>query len=299
MNLDREIPVIRVFRRRNFRLADYAPLVEDANPPEQPPPHSPNHHFGNHLAPNNMNLERNPRNSIFYYSDSDEDMDEGEVVDEIREDSDVDPFKYVDPRTRIGKDTPYNMQFPCKIGYKSFDAYLNSSLPMNIISRANYNKIMVNELEYNGENVVARVEPLHVFVGSFVYLVDFMVMEDLGEFIDSALTQVILGRPFKELTRLDEKLVEGIITFSEGDEDYTFQMARTHRRFAEFSIEKRNRYPPLNMLSENDKKKGLKYPHEKNKNNYRGCLDLSDEYKKDENTIRWLTLGYVSISDTR
>ena len=53
------------------------------------------------------------------------------------------------------------------------------------------------------------------------------------------------------------------------------------------------------MLSENDKKKGLKYPHEKNKNNYRGCLELSDEYKKDENTIRWLTLGYVSISDTR
>ena len=172
-------------------------------------------------------------------------------------------------------------------------------LPMNLISRANYNKIMVNELEYKGENVVARVEPLHVFVGSFVYLVDFMVMENLGDFIDSTLTQVILGRPFKELTRLDEKLVEGIITFSEGDEDYTFQMARTHHRFAEFSIEKRNRYPPLNMLSENDKKKGLKYPHEKNKNNYRGCLELSDEYKKDENTIRWLTLGYVSISDTR
>ena len=57
---------------------------------------------------------------------------------------------------------------------------------MYIISRANYNKIMV---EYQGNNVLllARVEPLHVFVGSFVYLVDFMVMEDLGEFIDDKL----------------------------------------------------------------------------------------------------------------
>ena len=117
MNLDREIPVIRVFRRRNFRLADYAPVVEDANPPEQPPPHSPDHHFGNHLAPNNMNPEHNPRISPFYYSDSDDDMDEGEVIDEVRENTDV------DPRTRIGKDTPYNMQFPCKIGFRSFDAF--------------------------------------------------------------------------------------------------------------------------------------------------------------------------------
>ena len=50
---------------------------------------------------------------------------------------------------------------------------------MYIISRANYNKIMV---EYQGNNVLllARVEPLHVFVGSFVYLVDFMVMEDIA-----------------------------------------------------------------------------------------------------------------------
>ena len=135
MNLDHTIPVIRVFRRRNFQLPDLAPVVEDANPPEQLPHHSPNHHFGNNLAPNNMNPEHDIRNSPFYYSDSDDDMSEGEVVDVARQKIEVDPFRYVDPRTRIGKDTLYNMQFPCKIGYRSFDAYLNSSLPMNIISR--------------------------------------------------------------------------------------------------------------------------------------------------------------------
>ena len=43
----------------------------------------------------------------------------------------------------------------------------------------------------------------------------------------------------------------------------------------------------------------FKYPYEKNKRYYCGCLELSDDYKKDEATIRWLTLGYVSISDTR
>ena len=111
-----------------------------------------------------------------------------------------------------------------------------------------------------------------------------MVMEDLGEFIDSKLTQVILGKPFKELTGLDEELVEGIITFSDGD--YMYQMPRAHPRFRDFSIEASNRFSPINRLSENDKKKGLKYPHEKNKDYYCGCLELNDEYKKDEGTIR-------------
>jgi hypothetical protein len=81
------------------------------------------------------------------------------------------------------------MQFLCKIGYRSFDAYLNSSLIVKVVSRANYNKIMVKYLEYQGDNIVARAESLHVFVGSFFYFVDFMVMEDLREFIDGKLTQ--------------------------------------------------------------------------------------------------------------
>lgn len=99
---------------------------------------------------------------------------------------------------------------------------------MNIILRNEYNKIMVDELENKGENIIARAIPLHVFVGSLFYLVEFMVMENLGEFIDDKLTQVVFGRPFKRLTNLDEKLIEGLITFSEGDEYFVYQMLPVH-----------------------------------------------------------------------
>ena len=101
------------------------------------------------------------------------------------------------------------------------------------------------------------------------------------------------------LTKLEEELVEGIIKFSDGDEDFTYRMPRGHPIFKNFSTESCNRLPPHSILSEKDIRKGLKYPHEKNKRYYRGCLELSDDYKKDEAKIRWLTLGYVSISDTR
>ena len=291
-NIDRLIPVIRVFRRRNFQLPDPAPIIEDNDL-------SPDHHFGNNSEMDESDHDTDHENGPFYYSDSDEDVGDGEVVNDVRREEEAYPISYIDPRTKIEKDSPFNMQFPCKIGFRSFDAYLNSSLPMNIISRVEYNKIMANKLEYQGDNVIARTKTLHVFVGSFVYLVDFMIMEDLGDFIDSSLTQVIFGKPFKRLTNLDEKLMEGLITFSDGDEDFTYQMPRAHPRFKDFSIEGCNRIPPLNMLSENDIRKGLKYPHEKNERYYRGCLELNDDYKKDEATIRRLTLGYVSISDTR
>lgn len=294
-NIDRLIPVIRVFRHRIFQMPTPIPLLENENPPNL----SPNHHFDNNSEMEESDHDNDHRASPFYYSDSDEDLDNGNVINEGRVEEEVNPLRYVDPRTRIESNSSFNMQFPCKIGFRSFDAYLNSSLPMNIISRSEYNKIMVDELEHKADNIVARAISLHVFVGSFVYLVEFMVMENLGELIDSNLTQVVFGKPFKKLTNLDEKLMEGLITFLDGGEDFVYQMPRTHPRFKDFSMEKCSIYPPIEMLSENDKRKGLKYPHEKNKRYYRRCLELSDDYKKDEATIRWLTLGYVSISDTR
>jgi hypothetical protein len=294
-NIDRLIPVIRVFYRRNFQITAPLPLVENENPPNL----SPNHQFDNNSELEESNHDDDHRASPFYYSDSDEDLDNGDVIDEDKLDEEVNLLRNVDPRTRIESNSSFNMQFPCKIGFWTFNAYLNSSLPMNIISRSEYNKVMVDELEYKGDNIVAGGISLHVFIGSFVYFVEFMVMENLGELIESNLTQVVFGKPFKELTNLDEKQMEGLITFSDGDEDFVYQMPRTHPRFKDFSMEKCSKYPPIEMLGMNDIRKGLKYPHEKNKRYYHRCLELSDDYKKDEATIRWLTLGYVSISDTR
>ena len=293
-NIDRLIPVIRVFRRRVFQLPIPVPVVENENPPNL----SPDHHFGNDSRMEESDHDNDHRISPFYYSDSDEDLGDGDIINVGRNEEEMNPLKYFYPRTRNEKDSLFNMQFPCKIGYRSFDAYLNSSLPMNIILCANFNKIMLNEPEYQGNNIVARIEPLHVFVGSFMYLVDFMVMENLGEFIDDKLTQIIFGKPFKRLTNLDEKLMDWLILFSDGDDDFVYQMPRSHPRFKNHSIKACNRLPPIELLSENDKNKGLKYSHGKNKEYYRRCLELNDEYKRDEATIRWLTLGYVSISDT-
>ena len=111
-SIDRLIPVIRVFRRRIFQLPVPIPLVENENPPNL----SPNHHFNNNSEMEESDHDNDHRATPFYYSDSDEDLDDGDVINEDRVEDEMNPLRYVDPRTRIENDSLFNMQFPCKIG---------------------------------------------------------------------------------------------------------------------------------------------------------------------------------------
>ncbi|GKA38939.1 hypothetical protein Tco_0731490 [Tanacetum coccineum] len=76
-----------------------------------------------------------------------------------------------------------DLAFQCMIGFRKFTAYFDPFLPMNIITRKAYNTIMVEGLESTGKNLVAIVRDVYVFVGSFTYTTDFVVLENIGEFI--------------------------------------------------------------------------------------------------------------------
>ncbi|GJZ39834.1 hypothetical protein Tco_0586397 [Tanacetum coccineum] len=84
-----------------------------------------------------------------------------------------------------------DLAFECMIGFRKFTAYLDPFLPMNIISRKAYNTIMVERLEETGKNLVAIVRDVYVFVRSFTYVIDFFILEDIGEFIMSDMAKVI------------------------------------------------------------------------------------------------------------
>ncbi|GJT27583.1 hypothetical protein Tco_0907858 [Tanacetum coccineum] len=65
---------------------------------------------------------------------------------------------------------------------------------------------------------------MHIFIGFFVYVVDFMILEDLGSIIDSGLSEVVLGKPFALTSKLtyDESL--GLIRFAQKDDEVMFRM---------------------------------------------------------------------------
>ncbi|GJR29525.1 reverse transcriptase domain-containing protein [Tanacetum coccineum] len=100
------------------------------------------------------------------------------------------------------------------------------------MSRAYYNKIREKSFQarrnpyqpYKFCNFVGRANDMHIFIGCFIYVVDFMILEDLGSIIDSGLSEVVLGQPFAHTSKLtyDESL--GLIRFAQRDDEVVFRM---------------------------------------------------------------------------
>ncbi|GJU69299.1 hypothetical protein Tco_1255558 [Tanacetum coccineum] len=58
--------------------------------------------------------------------------------------------------------------------------------------------------------------------GSFTYITEFVVLEDIGEFIVSDMTDVVMGNPFRKVTNLEYDCAKGLIYFTRIFDNYTF-----------------------------------------------------------------------------
>ncbi|GJY65215.1 hypothetical protein Tco_0467453 [Tanacetum coccineum] len=110
---------------------------------------------------------------------------------------------------------------------RKFVAYFDPFLPMNIITRKAYNNIMVEVLESTRKNLVAIVRDVYVFVGSFTYITNFVVLKDIGEVILGDMAEVVMGKPFRKVTKLEYDCAKGLMSFTKIFDNYTFQSLRT------------------------------------------------------------------------
>ncbi|GKA47125.1 hypothetical protein Tco_0740008 [Tanacetum coccineum] len=131
-------------------------------------------------------------------------------------------------------------------------------------------------LESTGRNLVAIVRDVYVFVGSFTYVTNFVVLEDIWEFIVSDIADVVMGRPFRAVSQLEYDCVKGLISFTRIFDTYTFRMPRTTPRVKNFDWSK---VPPILELSQQYLMSELRYSYEKNKLMYKNCLNLGPEYQ--------------------
>ncbi|GJT80241.1 hypothetical protein Tco_1054583 [Tanacetum coccineum] len=187
--------------------------------------------FANQPNETNMNeLESDdesvdtPFVSPFLHSDND--SDDGEVLNELIEYENVGMLR----QEKASFDWD-DLAFQCMIGFRKYVAYFDPFLPMNISTRKAYNTIMVEGLESTGKNLVAIVRDVYVFVGSFTYITDFVVLEDIGEFIQINKAEVVMGKPFRKITKLEYDCAKGLMSFNRIFDNYTFQMRRTIPRF--------------------------------------------------------------------
>ncbi|GJR82856.1 hypothetical protein Tco_0153641 [Tanacetum coccineum] len=78
---------------------------------------------------------------------------------------------------------------------------------------------------------VGRIRGLKIFIGSFAYACDFIILEDTTSIIDHHLGEMVFGRPFIDETDLVYNEKEGAVMFKQDDEKITFKMPHTMKIF--------------------------------------------------------------------
>ncbi|GKB28333.1 protein kinase-like domain, concanavalin A-like lectin/glucanase domain protein [Tanacetum coccineum] len=211
-------------------------------------------------------------------------------------------FSTLEPKIKRGN--PWSLKIPCVINViYTGHAYIDLQSPVNIMSRAYYNKIREKSFQarrnlyqpYKFCNFIGRAKNVHIFIGCFIYVVDFMILEDLGNIIDSGLSEVVLGQPFAHTSKLtyDESL--GLIGFTQRDDEVVFRIPQRTKELDLISSLEKNKFEAF--LAENLKvrKKGFKHVLEKRKGYYKACMNIGRAYKRDREAIEKLKTNHISI----
>ncbi|GJV23443.1 hypothetical protein Tco_1376138 [Tanacetum coccineum] len=142
------------------------------------------------------------------FLDSDDELGDGEVLNEIDEYGNAGIFYRNRIINSIDRD---DLAFPCMIGFRKFVSHFDTFLPMNIITRKAYNTMMVEGFKSTERNL------------------------DIGKFIVSDISEFVMGRAFRAVTQLEYDYVKGLISFTRIFDTYIFLMPRTIRWLKNFS----------------------------------------------------------------
>ncbi|GJU95854.1 protein kinase-like domain, concanavalin A-like lectin/glucanase domain protein [Tanacetum coccineum] len=107
------------------------------------------------------------------------------------------------------------------------------------MSMRQYNQIMTYGLRLRQKlsnpdkisNFVGRVRSLKIFIGSFAYECEFMILEDTTSIIDRCLGEMVFGRPFIDETGFVYNKEEGTVMFKQDNEKIKFKMPHTMEIF--------------------------------------------------------------------
>ncbi|GJV85823.1 hypothetical protein Tco_1525721 [Tanacetum coccineum] len=185
----------------------------------------------------------------------------------------------------ITEGCPYNLKIPCNIGYVHIKkAYIDLNSPLNIMTRMTYNWITRRKFDprenTNGgiSNFTERIKGMHVFVGNFTYVVDFMIVEDISSIIDPRLSQVVLGRPFVKISNMTHDPLEGVFRFIRGADKVAYTTPHKIEQYDSLSDLEKEHTKLVYLRNEEDRRRGVEYVMSKILGFYKECLELGPEY---------------------
>ncbi|GKA21917.1 hypothetical protein Tco_0707879 [Tanacetum coccineum] len=127
-------------------------------------------------------------------------------------------------------------------------------------------------------NFTGRMKGMHVFVRNFTYVIDFMIVEDISSIIDRRLSQVVLGKPFVEISNMTHDLSLGVVKFTDGINEIAYKMPYKIEQYDLLSNLEKEETKLVYLRNEEDKRRGVEYVMSKILGFYNECLDLEPEY---------------------
>nr|GEY71393.1 retrotransposon Orf1 [Tanacetum cinerariifolium] len=185
----------------------------------------------------------------------------------------------------LNKGCPSNLKIPCNIRHVHVEkAYIDLDSPLNIMTRMMYNLIMRRKLNptenKNGgiSNFTGRVKGIHVFIGNFTYVVDFMIVKDISSIIDPGLSQVVLGRPFIEVSNMTHDLLEVLVRFTNKNDEVSYKMPNKIEQYSSLSSLENEHTKSVYLGNEEDNRRGVDYVTSKILGFYKECLELGPKH---------------------
>ncbi|GKD43806.1 gag-pol polyprotein, partial [Tanacetum coccineum] len=88
-----------------------------------------------------------------------------------------------------------------------------------------------------------------------------IVVENMDGYRDQDMGDIIFGEPFCKALCVEARRFDGFITIYNGNDNVTYQMARSHPRFKHLSNAQCNKIKPLLKVSVHDKLNGISHPY--------------------------------------
>nr|GEX38374.1 protein kinase-like domain, concanavalin A-like lectin/glucanase domain protein [Tanacetum cinerariifolium] len=113
---------------------------------------------------------------------------------------------------------------------------------------------------------------------NFTYIVDFMIVEDISSIIDPRLSQVVIRKPFVEISNMTQDPPECIVRFTNGTDEVSYKMPHMIEQYNSLSDLEKEYTKSVYPRNEEDKRRGVEYVMSKILGFYKECLDLGPEY---------------------
>ncbi|GJU41611.1 hypothetical protein Tco_1194568 [Tanacetum coccineum] len=126
-------------------------------------------------------------------------------------------------------------------------------------------------------NFIGRIKGMYIFVENFTYVSDFMIVEDISSIIDPRLSQVVLGKPFVDVSNMTHDLSLGVVKFIDGTNEIAYKMPHKIDQYNSLSDLQKEHMKSVYLRNEEDKRRGVEYVINKILGFYKKCLELGHE----------------------